>query len=295
MDIYGVEMNQTVTFRAYDASTGTLYPEVVVDPEIKFEPFVLKGTYSDPMILTANDKIEQSTELKEGWNWISFYVNTGDMTVASLLEKIADDVVTIKSQYDGYLSYENNKWGGSLTGALSNVQMYAVKMKSDRTLRIVGQPVDPSSNQITVKEGWNWVGYYDRQVASVTDAFADMDPVNGDVVKGQYGVTYYDSIEWAGSLLMMEPGAGYVVKSIPSADRTFGYPGAITSHAPSRIQTRDASAGTGFSSSNFQPVDFRKYSGNAIMAARVMNGNVPMTNVEIAVFADGECRTVAGN
>ena len=54
-----------------------------------------------------------------------------------------------------------------------------------------------------------------------------------------------------------------------------------------------ARAATGNSSYIFNAVDYRNYSGNAIMSAKVMNGNAPMVNVEIGVFADGECRTVA--
>ena len=89
---------------------------------------------------------------------------------------------------------------------------------------------------------------------------------------------------------MMEPGVGYMIKSESSTVRTFRYPGATVSLAPMRSPAKVAA---GNSSSVFNVVDYRNYSGNAIMSAKVMNGNTPMANVEIGVFADGECRAVA--
>ena len=164
-----------------------------------------------------------------------------------------------------------------------------VKMKSDAKLRIVGAAVDPST-VITVNKGWNWVSYYGRQVSTLADALADLGPQNGDVLKGQDGISYYDVYEWSGSLPMMEPGVGYMIKSEINTVRTFRYPGATVSLAPMRSP---AKAAAGNSSSVFNTIDYRDYSGNAIMSAKVMNGNAPVANVEIGVFADGECRAVA--
>ena len=293
MDIYGnSDDNAPLTFRAYDASTGTLYPEVNASPATAFKELDLKGTYADPILLTAVDKIEQTIQLKEGWNWISLYVNSDVMSVASLLAKIADDVVTIKSQ-NAYLSFENGSWGGSLTGSLTNDQMYAVKMKADRTLRLVGARVEPSANPVTIYNGWNWIGYYGRQVSTVTDALADLSPVDGNIIKGQSGVAYYDTYEWAGSLSILEPGNGYKLNVALGKDESkrFGYPSSVVNLAPVRSSVMPAPA-NGISGT-FHPVDFRNYSGNAIMAVKVLKDNAPLANAEVGVFADGECRAAA--
>ena len=293
MDIYGNnENNQDVTFRAYDASTGTLYPEVLADNAIKFAPLTLQGSYGTPVVLTAQDKIEQLLELKAGWNWISLYVVTDNMTVPALLEMVADDVVTIKSQTK-YLSYENGSWKGSLNTGLANNEMYAVKMESDRTLRLVGTRVNPATSPITINNGWNWIGYYGRQVASVKDAMAGIDARQNDnyILKGQNGVAYWDTYEWSGSLIMMEPGVGYVMKSEKDAAIEFGYPS--SSLAPRRGSSDNTPADDDVHQYTFNAIDYRTYSGNAIMAVKVMNGSVAMSNAEIGVFAGDECRTVA--
>ena len=294
MDIYDNDSNpKDVTFRIYDASTGTLYPEVKTTlsnaaETISFEPLALKGSYATPYVLNALDKMEQTINLKAGWNWISFNVKADNMTVSSIFNNIAEDVVIVKSQINGYQMYENGNWTGFINGGLVNSEMYAVKMKADRQLRIVGTRIKPSEEPITVYDGWNWIGYYGRQVASVTDAMADIQPENGDILKGQNGVTYYDGGEWAGSLIMMEPGVGYVMFSSNVNDRTFGYPSSAL--APSRAQNRANDAAYQYT---FNSVDFRRYSSNAIITAKVMNGNVPMANVEIGVFAGDECRMTA--
>ena len=289
MDIYGNnDSGQPVTFRAFDASTGALYPEVVPNSAISFQYLDLNGTYTDPVILTALDKIEQSTQLKEGWNWLSLYVKADAMTVASLLEQIADDVEIIKSQ-NAYMSYENGTWGGNLNGALSNGQMYAVKMKKDRTLRIVGDRMETAGTPVSLYKGWNWVGYYGRQVSSLGDALADMNPVHGDMVRAQSGVAYYDTYEWVGSLQMLEPGQGYKIRNVTDNTRVFRYPGTLVSLAPSRSPER----GTVPVGHSFQAVDYHNYSGNVTLAAKVYKDCKPLANAEVGAFADGECRASA--
>ena len=294
MDIYGnsddneSDEDKEVTFRAYDASTGTLYPVVLPGKDVKFTPLSLIGKYDDPVVFSVEDLIEQSTDLKAGWNWLSLYVTTDNMTVPGIFEKIADDVVTVKSQTKWSALNASGEWKGGLEKEnLTNDQMYAVQLKADRKLRLVGQPV--TNCQVNVVPGWNWVGYYGRQVISIGNALAGMQPENSDILKGQSGVTYYDSYEWAGSLPMMEPGVGYMVWSSAKEDRPFSYPSAAIaaarSLAPSAINEP--------LSTLFTPVNFRLYAGNAIMAVRLTAADKPVANAALGVFAGEECRTAA--
>ena len=293
IDIYGntADALQEVSFRAYDASTGTLYPVILTDTVIKYDALDLIGKYDAPVILEIQNYIEQSIDLNAGWNWISFNVTADTMTVEYVLDKIADDIEIIKSQ-TGYLTYDETiGWDGGMSNDLSNKEMYAVKMKANRNLRIVGHSV-AANTTIDLANGWNWIGYYGRQVSSITDALADASPKDGDVLKGQTGVSYYDVYEWAGSLAMMEPGVGYVFKNTKSA-KSFSYPGGSgASLSPRRAPSKSAGNGTQ-TSYMFNAVDYHNYSGNATMTAKVMKDNMPLANAELAVFADGECRAVA--
>ena len=210
------------------------------------------------------------------------------MTIASLLSSIAEDVEIIKSQ-NAYLSFESGSWGGDLTGALSNGQMYAVKMKKERTLRIVGERLEVVGNPVNLYKGWNWIGYYGRQISSLDNALADVNAQDGDMIRALSGIAYYDSYEWVGSLLMLEPGQGYKFKNSSDQDRSFRYPSSVVNLAPMRRAAEQSPAHTGV----FQPVDFRNYSGNATMAVQVYKDGIILPNAEVGVFADGECRAVA--
>jgi hypothetical protein len=303
MDIYGAssEAEQEVTFRAYDASTGTVYPVVTQENNeaFSFIPLTLMGTYAEPNVFIIRNLIEQELELKAGWNWVSFNVTADNMTVDGLFRSVADDVVTVKSQSSGYKSYEDGSWGGTLTASLSNTEMYAVQMKADRKMRIVGTSVN---TPVPVYTGWNWLGYYGRQVASLGDALAYMEKADGDLLKAQRGVAYWDDNSWSGSLLMMEPGVGYQMKSSVD-EHTFSYPSAAAAGARmTRAEadsipdvpspTRSLSLFT-LHSSLFSPVSFRNYPDNAIMAVKVVADGRTLAGVEVAAFAGDECRTAA--
>ncbi|MCR4920936.1 MAG: LamG domain-containing protein [Bacteroidaceae bacterium] len=299
MDIYGSsdENVQDVTLRAYDASTGTTYPVVLwgANNSVKFAPLSLLGAYADALQFNVQNLMEQQIELKAGWNWISFNVAAENMTVPELFKNVADDVLTVKSQGAGYLKRENGVWGGDLTGSLTNTEMYAVQMNADRKLRVIGSSVN---TPINIYYGWNWIGYYGRQAASVGDALAGLTKGNGDIQKTQRGFTYWDSYDWSGSLLIMEPGLGYqlyssvvTVSDSSAVQQSFSYPGTVTSgprhiSAVRKIQPAQASK-------TFTPINFRSYPDNAIMAVKLVDKGRPLSNMELGVFAGDECRAAA--
>ncbi len=288
MSIYGNDGESgDVTFRAYDASTGTVYPVVNPNESISYTAQMLKGTYAKPVVLSTADYIEQQTELGKGWNWMSLYVtNTDGMTPQAVFEKIADDVLIVKSQ-NGFVEKTVNGLKGDLA-SLAYGKMYAVQMANDRTLRLVG---NRASGEISVAEGWNWLGY-GQKLASVGDAMANLNPEDGDIVRDQEGVAYFDDYAWAGSLLTMQPGWGYQVYSNKAVDN-FSYPNSVTGAAASRRANSQSSMVNG-QLSLFAPVDYHLFADNMVMTAQVMKDGVMLTDAEIGVFADGdECRATA--
>ncbi len=307
MDIYS-NQPETVTFRAYDASAGIIYPLVDADnaQSITFEQFALKGSYATPVNLAAQDKIEQSIQLGKGWNWLSLGITTDDMSVLNVLQDILDDVMTVKGQTledDPLYSREEDGLIGYSDEPFTNTKMYAVQLAADRTLRIVGRRINPDATKISLEPGWNWIGYYGLQLSSVTDAFAGMSPVNGDFVKAQTGVAYYDSYAWEGSLVTLIPGQGYVVNS--SKTIAFSYPAkSVASWAPGRTARGTdvpsaAMAGAAKANSRqraddtsvFTPVDYHRYSSNMLLVAKVEMEGEPLCGVELGVFAGEECRS----
>jgi hypothetical protein len=291
MDIYANSSelsNETptpVTFRAYDASTGTLYPVVNSDKTINYAPMALEGTYAAPVKLTTANYIEQKIELRKGWNWISLYVITDDMSPNGIFANVAGSLEEVKTQIATAGPQGVNGIGGNLT-TMSSGEMYAVKMSDDCTLRLVGSRANV---QVSLAEGWNWIGY-GQQLASVDNALSGMSPVNGDLLKGQQGVTYFDTYAWAGSLLTMQPGKGYQLKS--SKAITFTYSNDVTG-GESRTAMLDDQQSTD-AEQLFTPIDYHRYADNMTMTAQVKMDGRMLTDAEIGVFTnDGECRTTA--
>ena len=290
MDVYGesFETGKEVTFRAYDASTGIIYPVVTLESNRKciFVPLTLQGNYAEPSLFYIQNKIEQRLNLKTGWNWISFNVQADDMTIPALFQEVKGNVKTVKSQTQ-FLSPAEDSWSGSMHSNVSTTKMYSVMMTADRTLRVVGT----AANQpVILQQGWNWLGYQAQQVASLGDALADMEKLDGDMIKAQSGVAYWDIYDWSGSLLLMQPGLGYQLKQ-KSIAQTFSYPGTTATEenlAPSLRLSQSETA-----TRNFAPIDFHLYPDNAILSAKVMVNGKVAGSAELGVFVGEECRTAA--
>lgn len=295
LTVYGdaSDNDKDLTFRAYDASKGITYSLVSATPEVTYQTLSLVGKYDDPVIFNVEDKIEQHILLREGWNWISLNVQADDMSPRAILAHIADDVLLIKGQTnaDGFLQRDSNGWSGSMD-TLRTTKMYAVKMAAERHLRLAGKSVSPQANPISVAEGWNWIGYYLQQRLTVSDALADLEAANGDILRSQRNICYYDDYEWVGSLLYMEPGAGYILYSTTD-DKQFAYPGASVNGQSSvyRQTTNDRLCS---STNNPQlPINERAYPYNMVLVAKAMlTTGEPLASTDIVVFSGDECRAV---
>ena len=290
LTIYGdaTDNGKEITFRAYDASSGITYSQVTATPAVTYQALSLVGKYNEPVLLNVEDKVEQHIVLRKGWNWISLNVTTDNMYPTAILDNVADDVILIKGQTnaEGFLQHAVNGWTGTMD-SLRNNKMYAVKMAADRDLRLVGKRVSPLNCFVQISENWNWIGYYEQQRLTVTDALAPMDPQDGDIIRSQRNISYYDDYEWVGSLLYMEPGAGYIVYSTVG-DKQFAYPGAsVTAHAPRLLAAKKQHEEVAF-----QPIDPLTYPYNMTLVAQVLQAGEPLTNTQIGIFYDDECRAV---
>ncbi|MBR4897333.1 MAG: hypothetical protein IKZ48_00890 [Prevotella sp.] len=277
--------DKTVEFKVYDASTGIIYPVVNTSIPVTFADNSLVGLYTNPDVLTATDEIEQSIDLGKGWNWMSLSVSPNDFTVPVVFAKANGKVSNVKSQFNGYKNFANGTWSGKLNAMNSN-QMYAVKTTEAFTLTVTGHRVVTTDVPVTVGKGWNWVGYNASSLMSVTEALAGMDPQDGDIIKAQRGISYYDNHEWLGSLQTMMPGKGYKIFSTDTNDRQFSYP--ASGAALSRVAKVAKVSEPAF----FTPVDYSDYSTNMVLIAQVLCGE-PLAGVELGVFAGDECREAA--
>lgn len=284
LDVYGNDSDagKTLTFKAYDASTGIMYPVTTTSQDVTFSANVLIGKYAAPLLIEAADKMEQTTLLSTGWNWTSFYAKADDMNVSSVFASVADGVETVKSK-DAFANCDKGTWHGK-SFDVDNRSMYKTRMSSAKVLKLIGSHGSKEDRTITVVPGWNWIAYNNTQTASVADALAGMDPQDGDMIKGQYGFALFDGYEWTGSLKALTPGQGYMLQSASANVRTFNYPSSL----PAYVQKKAAAQSK---QSTFTPVDHHKYPSNMTITARVTLDGMVQQDAEVGVFAGDECRT----
>ena len=285
LDIYGndEDAGKTVVFYAYDNSTGTKYPQLNTSQTITFRDNHVYGNFAAPVVLDATDLIEQSNNLVQGWNWISFYAHADKMGAEDVFSPVAAQAEVVKSQTE-FGTFENGKFFGKAFDT-DNRSMYKVRMAAPQTLNVIGKRLTSEQRTIVLQPGWNWIAYNAMQTASVGDALAGMNPQDGDVIKGQKGFALYDGYEWNGSLKALTPGKGYMIQSAATGKRTFEYPTATSRYAAAPMIV-DQMPGV------FEPVDYHKYPGNMCIVAAVTWEGEPAIGSEVGVFDNDECRTV---
>ncbi len=304
MNVYGngKDADKPVEFKAYDASTGIIYPVVkaysfttaTTNPELLdviYDTSDLVGRYNAPVMLTATDEVEQNIELGKGWNWMSLGVKPDDFTVENVFSKANGKVEFVKN-IGKSTGLEDGEWIGTLT-KMNNKELYVLQASEPLTLSVTGHRVKSNEEKISVKSGWTWVAFNSLSVMSLDIALAGMQPKDDEIIKGQRGVAYFDGYEWLGNLKQLTPGQGYKIKG--KSPRTFTYP-VKTATAGARMATvpeESASGALNAQPSMFTPVDYHLYPGNMVLVAQVVADGQPVEGVELGIFADEECREAA--
>ena len=159
--------------------------------------------------------VTQTTRFAEGWTWWSTYVDQERIDGLSLLEEgLGSNGVMVKSQNDGFVSYqEGTGWYGSLDG-INNENTYQVKTSAACTVSMTTEVVVAEEHPITLNPGWSWVGYPSAVSLSLTNAMANHEPAEGDMMKSQEGYAmFYPELGWIGSLRTLIPGMGLMYHS----------------------------------------------------------------------------------
>lgn len=229
----GLDLN----FRLWQYSTGR---EIMLKatPAVKFESGAVLGT-DKPVRLEGGNSFMQYFSLKEGWNWVSFNVNSEQMSdLNTLLSGMrwndGDALTELGSQL--VMTYEKDKkqWvaSGNTAGVVISPQKsYAIKVKEDCKFPIGGTVItDEKVRTIKLKQGWNAIGYTPTINLPVETALSDYYDLaeDGDVIKSHTEFAYFSKSgntgRWRGSLQFMKPGEGYMLLRKNGVDTSFVYP-----------------------------------------------------------------------
>ena len=291
MNVYGnqdITKQQPVVFRIYDADRGVVLSNVHtsigdVVLSIAYHPNGVVGSYDDPVRWTTGNLVEQSIDLSTGWNWISLYARPEEKDLESVFGH-SRSFNTIKGK-EGFAMNNGTTWQQSGLETVDVGNLYKVKVKSDMRHTVNGTAVNPAVIPQTIHPGWNWIGPISIYNLSLQEAFADLNPTRGDIVKSKEAVAFYDGYKWEGELTALVPGMGYYYKSLKSGDVTFRYPtvDAISTpvSAPSRARFRSV----------FKPVDHYQFSDNMNVVAQVKIGDELVDTLTVASYIGDECRS----
>lgn len=187
-------------------------------------PYGYSGTVmgiKNQIILGINLEVEQELTLLTGWNWVSFNVEItlNDLRTA-LVEAVPGTYITIKS-HDKTTFYTGGTWKGTLI-SLDMSEEYMIKVTDECEITLQGVAVDPSKHPITIKHGNNWIAFPFVENKTLYDAFGSF-PAIGDVVKSQGKTAAFNGNMWKGTLDKLEPGKGYIYKSVVTEDRILNF------------------------------------------------------------------------
>lgn len=241
LTVYSNVVNgENISFFIWDASQGH-FMEATLNTAVAV-PFTADsviGNFTTPAICENTNIWGQLVSLQQGWTWVSFNVNDPRFASLNNLTAGADlstsDLIQSNSPslFDSYQFYStgsaSNGWSGTITsnGGISTNKMYKIKIAKGGEFKLKGIPADLNTWSFNLQAGWNWMPYIANKNIPIGDALANLNPVDGDLIKSQRLFAIYSSAAraWKGSLTYLNQSEGYMIKVANT--QTLTYPAYI--------------------------------------------------------------------
>jgi hypothetical protein len=282
---------------AVDIVDGDLTEEIVVSGEVDTS---LEGTYTlkydvrdaegnaaesaTRMVVVGKAKEEDKTtvvqtlNLKAGWNLLSFNVVAEDMSPATVLKSIKGNLAQIKDLKSSY--------NPALPGFLNTLKGlnvedgYWVKVDANVSFELEGEA--PAGASITVKSGWNLVGYPRESGASAAN---ELTSLGGIVIQFKNLKDSYNPAlpSFLNTLKTITPGLGYWLKV--SADGVWNV-GNVTGEGGNRDIVKMGS----LDESRWGQVVVYPNVSATVLAEVTVEGKAVGSGSVVAAFVGGELR-----
>lgn len=194
--------------------------EVLTDPDIYW-------TANGACIELCTFYTCQKLNLLEGWNLISWNFNyAADMETFLELEDetgtmLGDCIALILGFDQGALTYDPTLAQYSTLNEVDYYHGYWLLMDCPFELEICGQKIE-LSDYIPVYEGWNLISYWPDDYLPVEDALVSIYSMTDVVLSWDNNYQIHIPYDISNTLIEMEPGLGYWVKS--NSDAQLVYP-----------------------------------------------------------------------
>jgi hypothetical protein len=243
---------------------------------------------SDDLFFSMEDHLtEFKKELYPGFNWFSINCLPEDNSLNTIFSNLVNEGDYIKNQTSSSTYYDGAGWFGTLQ-ELDQGEMYTIKLGDSLALQFAGIPIHEDSDQISVSEGWNWIGYTRMDSISINEAFQSLTLHEMDYIKDQASSsTYYSDYGWFGTLNNLENGNGYMIKL--SEDATLDFPPVVEDHSAKKSLNGWAGDDSG---SIFS--DFHNFEYNGSLTAKINSGALESSEENLLfAYVDDECRGIA--
>ena len=165
--------------------------------------------------------VGQTIELKEGWNWISTYIDLNEVNGITMLEEALGDYgVTIQTYNESADYFGDGEWSGLEDYEWSNAEMVMVEVTEDCTIALSGPTVAPGTVEIEINPGWNWIGFPLSTETAIEVAMEGFEPEEEDAIQSNVEGTSDYLGEWIGDVLTLVPGQGYMYYSNSTEPKT---------------------------------------------------------------------------
>jgi hypothetical protein len=153
----------------------------------------------------------QLLSLVAGWNMVSSYIQTENMSMEAIMASIIDDVIIVKNNLGiAYLP----EFGFNGIGSWDNTQGYQTKLNNGAFIDMTGVIIEPEQTPISLVAGWNTIAYLRLEPAPV-DIVLDAFTSDIIIVKDVMGIAYLP--EWGfNGIGNMNAGQGYQIKLFAS-------------------------------------------------------------------------------
>ena len=247
--------------------------------------------YSDPSQLyqvKLSDYIDLQMDLKTGWNWVSSNLTEpAHQDAKQFLQPIED----ITERFVGQVDELINDPVYGLTGGLTTIvptESYKLKVSENSNHTWSGNGSKPETTMMTLRKGWNWIGYVPVSSNDLSAALVGITPSENDVIKCLDDFATYSGGKWVGTLTQLKPGVGYLYYAANAT--SFTYPA---------IRVFPVSTQTGarvMASSNSSPwsYDAHRYPDNTTIIGQLYaNGSLALEGAySVGAFCGNECRGI---
>ncbi|MBZ0183199.1 MAG: hypothetical protein K8F60_12155, partial [Melioribacteraceae bacterium] len=172
------------------------------------------GSYDSPEIIEIGLSSSEYN-LNTGFTWLSFNLIKEDMTLNNYLQGIEFENNDRIIAQNSFAVFNNGQWFGSLS-SIDLSKMYILKLSNPKSFIIQGTPVNLSNEQISLGQGYTWLGYFPLETIPINQALSSLQPLpsNNDrlIAQNSFSTFVVSANSWIGSLTNLTPQSGYKIK-----------------------------------------------------------------------------------